>query len=204
MVQKNVIELCGGHRLVRAGVLKVLESLRPEAEVRESGAAEPAALYLWCVESWQRERPMLEKLRAEDARTPMLVLSPKPDEEQLLQCLALCAGLQSHAISPEALCLCVRLSLKGAVAADEGAVAALAKTLFRLQRLYALTRQETAPPVPTETERRLAEYILRGMENEEIGRAMYLSAGTVKNKISVILEKYGFRSRAQIIMLLLW
>lgn len=57
---------------------------------------------------------------------------------------------------------------------------------------------------PNDRELQIAEMILKGNSNQEIARKLYLSVGTIKNIISVIFEKYGFKSRAQIVYLLFY
>lgn len=50
----------------------------------------------------------------------------------------------------------------------------------------------------TQRERDIAELIAEGLDNREIAQALYLSEGTVRNHISVILQKCGLRNRTQI------
>jgi DNA-binding NarL/FixJ family response regulator len=65
-----------------------------------------------------------------------------------------------------------------------------------------MMKKEITINMPTHREIEIAKCILAGMDNEDIGKKLYLSTGTIKNIIAVILEKYHFRSRAQIISLL--
>ncbi|MDR7555277.1 MAG: tetratricopeptide repeat protein [Armatimonadota bacterium] len=57
-------------------------------------------------------------------------------------------------------------------------------------------RRAPGPLSPRELE--VAELIARGMTNQEIARALYVSAGTVATHVQHILSKLGFSSRAQI------
>ncbi|MCX8132200.1 MAG: response regulator transcription factor [Clostridia bacterium] len=50
----------------------------------------------------------------------------------------------------------------------------------------------------TDMEKDIVKLISDGMTNKEIADKVYLSEGTVKNKISDILEKLGLRDRTQI------
>lgn len=50
----------------------------------------------------------------------------------------------------------------------------------------------------TEKEFRLIEYIAKGMSNKEISECLYLSEGTIRNYLSVILDKLELRDRTQL------
>lgn len=47
-------------------------------------------------------------------------------------------------------------------------------------------------------ELRLIEYIAKGMSNKEISECLYLSEGTIRNYLSVILDKLELRDRTQL------
>ena len=50
----------------------------------------------------------------------------------------------------------------------------------------------------SEKELRLIEYIAKGMSNKEISECLFLSEGTIRNYLSVILEKLELRDRTQL------
>ncbi|MDR2175271.1 MAG: response regulator transcription factor [Synergistaceae bacterium] len=52
-------------------------------------------------------------------------------------------------------------------------------------------------------ERRIAEMLAEGKNNAVIGKELKLSAGTVKNLISDLLKRHHFKSRAQLVSVLL-
>jgi DNA-binding NarL/FixJ family response regulator len=49
----------------------------------------------------------------------------------------------------------------------------------------------------TEREREILRYVARGSSNREIGEALYITEGTVKNHVSNILNKLSLRDRTQ-------
>ncbi|WP_286946344.1 response regulator transcription factor [Acetobacterium sp. UBA5834] len=50
----------------------------------------------------------------------------------------------------------------------------------------------------SEKERELLDRVAQGLSNREIAESLYLSEGTVRNRISVILEKLNLRDRTQL------
>jgi DNA-binding NarL/FixJ family response regulator len=55
------------------------------------------------------------------------------------------------------------------------------------------------PPLEdlTDREREILRYVARGDNNREIGEALFITEGTVKNHVSNILSKLGLRDRTQ-------
>jgi DNA-binding NarL/FixJ family response regulator len=49
----------------------------------------------------------------------------------------------------------------------------------------------------TEREREILQHVARGASNREIGEALFITEGTVKNHVSNILSKLGLRDRTQ-------
>jgi DNA-binding NarL/FixJ family response regulator len=49
----------------------------------------------------------------------------------------------------------------------------------------------------TDREREILGYIARGASNREIGEALFITEGTVKNHVSNILSKLALRDRTQ-------
>jgi DNA-binding NarL/FixJ family response regulator len=50
----------------------------------------------------------------------------------------------------------------------------------------------------TEKETQILSCVAEGMSNKEIAAALFLSEGTVRNYISVMLEKLSLRDRTQL------
>ncbi len=52
----------------------------------------------------------------------------------------------------------------------------------------------------TKRESEILELVAKGLSNQEIADSLYLSLGTVKNAISIILQKLELRDRTQIVI----
>jgi DNA-binding NarL/FixJ family response regulator len=52
----------------------------------------------------------------------------------------------------------------------------------------------------TSKEIKIIREIANGLSNKEIGEVLYLSEGTIKNNISVILSKLELKDRTQIVI----
>jgi len=61
-----------------------------------------------------------------------------------------------------------------------------------------IKKQEIEEYCLTEKEIEIIKHVANGLSNKEIAKALYLSEGTVRNYISVILEKLGLRDRTQL------
>ncbi len=57
--------------------------------------------------------------------------------------------------------------------------------------------EDGLPPELSEREVAVLKLLMRGAENKQIGDALFISTGTVKNHISAILEKLGVENRVQ-------
>ena len=95
--------------------------------------------------------------------------------------------------------------IKSIIAAIENAMAGRGvideKALERLSEF--ITRKSNISPRGdfkglTKREFEICSMVAKGYTNEQIAKAMYISEGTVKNYISSIYEKTGFRSRTKL------
>ena len=57
---------------------------------------------------------------------------------------------------------------------------------------------KAAMPALTDTERRLVYWLAEGLNNKEIAEQMHFSEGTIRNYLSIILEKLNLRDRTQL------
>jgi DNA-binding NarL/FixJ family response regulator len=136
----------------------------------------------------------VRRLRERGDATPVLLLTTFDESELMLRATE--AGAQGYLLkdaAPEDLREAI-----ARVAAGETLLQPVSTQPVRARYQY---HQQDAPR-ETFTEREVA--ILRllagGYSNKEIARAMFLAEGTVKNYVSVILEKLGTRDRTRAVL----
>ncbi|MHA3946884.1 response regulator [Cellulomonas bogoriensis] len=142
----------------------------------------------------------LEALHARQDPTPVLVLTTFDDDELVLR--ALRAGAKGYLLKD--------------VALDElvGAIRALAGggTFVQPALTARLLRTVESRPVPddfehlpdpeplTPRETEVLRLLAGGYTNREIGEALFLAEGTVKNHISTVLAKLGVKDRTRAVL----
>ncbi|MGO4987392.1 response regulator [Gallicola sp. Sow4_E12] len=69
-----------------------------------------------------------------------------------------------------------------------------------IEKIPGMIKQEKTKTIPELTKREmdLVERVAEGMNNKEIAEELFLSEGTVRNYLSVILEKLQLRDRTQL------
>lgn len=138
----------------------------------------------------------LEAMRIIKKRWPkmkILILTTFNDEEYALE--ALKNGASGYMLKDgdaEELIRSIRSCLKGGLSIEDQVAAKVLPTLMK--------KKEDAIISPELTKREL-DIIIGvggGLSNKEIAEELYLSIGTVKNNISIILDKLDLRDRTQL------
>lgn len=197
------VALADDQALVRAGLRALLENLgiaiAIEADDGQSLLAQLARTPVDVILSDIRMPGldgigMLRQLRERGDATPVLLLTTFDDDDLPLRATE--AGAQGFLLkdaAPEDLHDAITR-----VAAGETLLQPVSTDPVRARFQY---RDET-PPIDTFSEREVA--ILRllagGYSNKEIARSLFLAEGTVKNYVSVILEKLGTRDRTRAVL----
>ena len=136
----------------------------------------------------------LQQLRARGDATPMLLLTTFDDSELLLR--ATQAGAQGFMLkdaSPE--------DLRDAIARI-----AIGETLLQpvssdpVRARYRYHADDAPRALFSEREVAVLRLMAGGYSNKEIARAIFLAEGTVKNYVSVILEKLDTRDRTRAVL----
>lgn len=138
----------------------------------------------------------------------VMMLTTFDDEEYVLEGLR--AGAQGYLLkdaSAEELVAAIRAVHRGEAPLQPSVAA---KIVARLTRPEAMdqaasagppAQKDGAAPLPgdelTEREREILTHLAQGASNREIGEALFITEGTVKNHVSNILSKLALRDRTQ-------
>lgn len=124
----------------------------------------------------------------------ILMLTTFNDEEYALQ--ALKANVNGYLLKDgesEALVRSIHSALEGGLVLEDQVAAKVMPTLMQQQQ-----KKEKMATELTPREQEIITCIGQGMNNQEIAATLFLSVGTIKNQISVILDKLALRDRTQI------
>ncbi|RNF39562.1 response regulator [Planococcus salinus] len=138
----------------------------------------------------------LEAARIIHSRWPdrkVLMLTTFNDDQYALE--ALKSGARGYLLKdaePEELIRSIRSCLSGGLALEDHVAANV------MPKLIQRTKPEQADPSLTPRELSIISRIGEGRSNKEISEELGLSVGTVKNHISLILDKLELRDRTQV------
>lgn len=189
--------------LVRRG-LKMMIETDPEIQVTgEAGNGKEAvslceknAFDLIIMDIRMPEMDGLEANRIIQSRWPdskVLILTTFNDDQYALE--ALKSGARGYLLKdaePEELIRSIRSCLSGGLALEDHVAANV------MPKLISGTEVKTVDPSLTPRELSIIRRIGEGRSNREISEELSLSVGTVKNHISLILDKLELRDRTQI------
>lgn len=141
----------------------------------------------------------LEQLKAQGAQVPVLVLTTFEDDELVLQ--ALRAGARGYLlkdVTVEQLARAVRTLESGGTLISPS----ITEGLLRAIRTDPAPPQAGAAPIQVLTEREIdvLRMLAEGYSTREIAELLHLAEGTVKNHISMILQKLGARDRTSAVL----
>jgi DNA-binding NarL/FixJ family response regulator len=134
-------------------------------------------------------------------RAQVIVLSASQEDEDVLG--ALVAGADGYLLKDEAIEEIVTGVVRAAVAGEtliSPRIAAQVVTRLRELTPAHPTPQPdklATPPELTEREQNVLALIVRGYDNGEIARQLYVSPSTVKRHIEALLDKLGVANRVQ-------
>ena len=140
-----------------------------------------------------------EQLRAQGSTVPVLVLTTFDDDELVLQALRAGArGYQLKDVTVEQLAHAVRTLAGGGTLISPS----ITDGLLRAIRSAPGADEDRVAPIQALTVREIdvLRLIAEGYGNREIAGILHLAEGTVKNHISMILQKTGARDRTNAVL----
>ena len=206
------VVLAEDHTLVREGIRTLLSLVPDIALVGEAADGEhtvrlveqlrPNVLLLDMRMPHADGLEVVTRLAARGRLPATLVLTTFDDDDAAAALIAAGArGFLLKNVTLERLVAAVRTLAVGGSAVPP----ALAERAARVVAARAAGLAAPAPPAPASVElspreREVLKLLVAGHSNREIGRALFVAEGTVKNHISNILHKLGVRDRTQAVI----
>lgn len=196
------------HRLVRDGLMKLLQSVSGFEVVGEAGdgfeAVDKAAKLAPCIVLMDISLPGLSGLEAtrlikrDLPSVEVIALSASESEDDILG--AVRAGAKGYILkdaNPSAVFSQIRQVAAGGVALSEEMAAKLVAGLY--QRPAPLTQNGEGPYAPlTERELKVLELVAQGMANKEIAGILCISENTARAHVRSLMQKLGVDNRTQL------
>ncbi|BBL79007.1 DNA-binding response regulator [Rubrobacter xylanophilus] len=135
---------------------------------------------------------LIERLRREHPEVAAIILTTFDDDDYVFRGLR--AGARGYILKDtpsEELAAAIEKVHRGEAVLD-GPI-----TLKVISELGRLSKEPAGPGPLSEREMEVLRLVASGASNREIARSLYITEGTVKNHISSILRKLGFRDRTQ-------
>lgn len=200
----NKLLLAEDQSLVRHGLKMMIET---DADLKVTGEAtngkeaielcEKQSFDLAILDIRMPEMTGLEALRIIRECWPemvVLMLTTFDDEEYALEALKYRAnGYLLKDGEAEELIRSIKSALKGGLVLEDHVAAKVMPTLLERQ-----TNRPEQDETLTDRELEIIACVGEGLNNQEISEELYLSVGTIKNYISVILDKLELRDRTQL------
>nr|WP_273842753.1 response regulator transcription factor [Rubrobacter calidifluminis] len=138
---------------------------------------------------------LIERLGREHPKVAAIILTTFDDDEYVFRGLR--AGARGYILKDtpsEELAAAIKKVHRGEAVLD-GPITL--KVISEIGRLAGPAAQRGGSEVLSEREMEVLRLVASGASNREIARTLYITEGTVKNHISSILRKLGFRDRTQ-------
>jgi DNA-binding NarL/FixJ family response regulator len=141
---------------------------------------------------------VLEALRERGGGPPVLVLTTFDDQELVVRALASGArGYLLKDVTLEQLLGAIRTLASGGSMVQ---AAVTDRVLRAVDQRPSPVGSAVTPPSLTPRELEVLRLLAAGCSNAEIGRALHLATGTVKNRVSDVLMKLGVRDRTRAVL----
>ena len=195
------VVLADDHPIVRDGVKNMLsqhEDIEVVGEASDGGQAvlmvrdlQPDVLLLDMEMPIKPGIEVAQELAKENHPVRILALSAYDDDEYIFGLLD--AGAAGYMTKDEAPDMIVE-AVRGVAQGEDGWISRrVADKMVRRRR----TRLQRDSADLSAREWEILKLVGKGLTNPEIGELVFISEGTVKNHVSHIYEKLGFRTRAE-------
>lgn len=135
-----------------------------------------------------------KKIKDVFSKIKVIILTTFNEDEYIVKALKNGAsGYLLKTVSPDKLIQDIKIVYSGNMLIDENAANKVTKMLSEEEEKFQLEQYNLS-----ESEINIIKLISDGFSNKEISQKLYLTEGTVKNKISKILLKLNLRDRTQI------
>ncbi len=196
--------------LVRAGLVSLLQ-LSPSIEVVGQAADGNAAIAV--IEQLQPDVVLmdirmpgcdgitaLQRLRAAENSTPVLLLTTFDDHETILQ--ALRAGAKGYLlkdVSLDTLVEAIERLHAGENWLQPVITTRIIEGLQGFSNNSSVTNEALLEPL-SEKELTILQLMAAGLSNQEIAESLFKSTGTIKNQVSTVLAKLGVHDRTRAVL----
>jgi two-component system, NarL family, response regulator DevR len=198
------ILLVDDHEVVRLGVRALIERQPGMEVVGEASTAReavglarelaPDVVVLDIRLSGESGLEACREIKAQQPATRIVVLTSYPDDEMLFDAIACGAeGYVLKQIGSDDLIRALERIGRGESLLDP----ALTARVFAKMREVRQQERAHAFAGLSSQEMRILARVTEGQTNREIGQALHLSEKTVRNYVSILLDKLGVASRAQ-------
>ncbi len=205
LVERLYVCVDGDMPLLQEGISAVVCKELPNIRLlqHEEKYQSEQVLLILCVADPKKAVPLLQQYRESYPALRTVLLYDNTKSADMLNCLSMgCCCVIKSSLSKAELIGCIRMAGNSLFLWDRDLASQLLYEMEKHHSFIELLRGEVMVNIPTQREIEIAKCILAGMSNEDIGKKLYLAPGTIKNSIAMILEKYEFHSRGQIISLL--
>jgi DNA-binding NarL/FixJ family response regulator len=199
--------------LTRAGVRNVLEQ---EADIEVIAEAQTVEQALHACRTHQPDVVLVDidlpptemvesirRLREECSEPAVVVMSHGGTDSELYQsAVAGAAGHVTDGVEPAALADTIREAAGGAEPISRALAErpAVGRRVLETFRDLAMEPASALPATPTPRQRAILEQAAEGLTNQQIARAMGVSAGTIRAELSSLLHELGLRHRTQAVV----
>lgn len=143
----------------------------------------------------------MERIKKEMPRTKVLILTTFEDDDSIYEALERGAdGYLVKDIAPAALILAVKSAYNDLYVMHKSVLNTMREKGFMMKRQQEPDRNLSKNLDLNESEAELIRLLVDGMNNKEIGEIMSFTEGTIKNKVSRLLDKLELKDRTQIVV----